>query len=29
MELKMKWGANYDEEELYYLEMLYNGVMTT
>ena len=28
-ELKIKWGPNYDQEELYYLESLYNGVMTT
>lgn len=28
-ELRAKWGANYDEEELEYLERLHNGVMNT
>ena len=28
-ELRQKWGPNYDAEELYYLESLYNGVLTT
>ena len=28
-ELKDKWGANYDNEALRYLEQLYNGLMTT
>jgi hypothetical protein len=27
--LKEKWGANYDEEELIYLEDLYNGILKT
>lgn len=28
-ELKKKWGFNYSDEELFYLEMLYQGLMTT
>ena len=28
-ELKDKWGANYDDEALSYLEGLFNGLMTT
>ena len=28
-QLKEKWGANYDEEELYYLEGLYDGMLQT
>lgn len=28
-ELKEKWGANYDDEALRYLEGLFNGLMTT
>lgn len=27
--LKEKWGMNYDEEELAYLENLYNGILST
>ena len=27
--LRKKWGANYDEEELRYLEDLYNGILAT
>lgn len=27
--LKEKWGFNYDDEELWYLENLYNGLLTT
>lgn len=28
-QLKEKWGANYDEEELHYLEGLYDGMLQT
>lgn len=28
-ELRAKWGANYDDEELTYLEQLYNGILAT
>lgn len=28
-ELRLRWGANYSDEELYYLENLYNGVLST
>lgn len=28
-ELKIKWGSNYDDEELSYLERLYQGVINT
>ena len=28
-QLQKKWGSNYDEEELYYLEDLYKGLVTT
>lgn len=28
-ELRSKWGANYDEEELGYLERLYDGILMT
>ena len=28
-ELKEKWGANYDDEELHYLEALYDGLLMT
>ena len=28
-DLKEKWGANYDDEALHYLEGLFNGLMTT
>jgi len=27
--LRERWGANYDEEALNYLENLYSGLMTT
>jgi hypothetical protein len=27
--LKEKWGANYDEESLIYLEDLYSGILKT
>jgi len=27
--LQERWGANYDDEALRYLENLYNGLMTT
>jgi hypothetical protein len=28
-QLQERWGANYDDEALRYLENLYNGLMTT
>lgn len=28
-DLRLRWGANYDEEELIYLEGLYNGLLST